>query len=366
MSTLAVEVCSVDKIEPIEKADSLELLYVKGWCCVAQKDAFKVGDLCVYFPIDSILTEELENRIFGLESKIRLEKHRIRTIKLRGQISQGLVTKFDTLGITPRKLGDDLTKELGVTKHEPPLRTGPQSNIKQASKKQVNPLFRKYTDIENFKNHVTVFEEGEQVSITEKVHGSNVRFAYLPTAPSTLWKKILKFIGMLPAYEICIGSHNVQLQDKGKNTKTFHGGNIYREMFDKYEIEQYLAPGWAFYGEVYGSSVQGGYMYGCKEGERKLCLFDIMVDGVWMDAPDFQVFCRTHGLPMVPELYRGPFNAEAAKALTAGNSVIAPTQKVREGVVIKPLKEEHCRIGRKVLKLISDEYLLVKGNTDFH
>jgi hypothetical protein len=69
---------------------------------------------------------------------------------------------------------------------------------------------------------------------------------------------------------------------------------------------------------------------------------------------------------MVPILYEGEFDYEQAKALTIGDSVLCPSQKVREGIVIKPeVESNHPNVGRKILKLISDQYLLGK-NSDFH
>ncbi len=71
------------------------------------------------------------------------------------------------------------------------------------------------------------------------------------------------------------------------------------------------------------------------------------------------------GLESVPEIYRGPFNSDLVKSLTLGPSVLCPSQKVREGVVVKPIEEEACFIGRKMLKVISEKYL-DSDQTDYH
>jgi hypothetical protein len=68
---------------------------------------------------------------------------------------------------------------------------------------------------------------------------------------------------------------------------------------------------------------------------------------------------------MVPILYVGPFDIAKVKELTKGNSILAPSQKVREGVVVKSIENQECYIGRKMLKFISDEYLL-KDQSEFH
>ena len=77
MSTLKVKIVKIDKIEPHPNADKLEICKMKDldWYCVIPINTFKVGDLCLYIPIDSVLPEELEKKIFGSDSKIKLNKH---------------------------------------------------------------------------------------------------------------------------------------------------------------------------------------------------------------------------------------------------------------------------------------------------
>ena len=153
MSTLKVEVVAIDKIEKHPNADRLDLAHVKGWQCVTSKGRFTSGEKAVYFPIDSILPESLESSLFPLDSKIKLEKHRIKTIKIRGAISQGLLCSLEELGLRANlAIGVDLTAKLDVTKYEPPVRAQ-MRGASQASRKQVNPNFNKYTEIENFKNY---------------------------------------------------------------------------------------------------------------------------------------------------------------------------------------------------------------------
>src|ERR1019366_9382616 len=121
MSELKVTVEKIKSISPIPGADFLELVGVLGWQCVTRKDAFKIGDSVVYIPIDSVLPEKLEAVIFGPDSKVKLSKHRVKTIKLRGAVSQGLVVSRELLNIVWTTEGFDLTKILGVTKYEAPV-----------------------------------------------------------------------------------------------------------------------------------------------------------------------------------------------------------------------------------------------------
>jgi RNA ligase (TIGR02306 family) len=382
----------VERIRSVEShpnADRLDLVQVLDWRCVAQKGAFQVGDLCVYFPIDSILPQSVEDLIFGPDAKVKLSNHRVRTIKLRGAISQGLVVKPPTIypalpaTMLGRQIheGMDLTEQLGVTKYEPPAARMPGlMNGRQATRKETNPNFQKYTDLENAKNYPDVFEQGEPVNITEKIHGTNFRAGYVPTNCNTLWKKVKRFFRRLPATEFVYGSRNVQMQDSATNRHTWleakakTSSNVYVDACQNYSLRTLLkshmeATGLksiVVYGEVYGDGIQKGYAYGCDPGEHRLVLFDIMADGKYISDGQFRDRCDMMGLPVVPNVYSGPYVPELAKKLTEGPSLLEPRQKVREGVVVKPVAETtHPMLGRKVLKLISDEYLL-KDQTEFH
>lgn len=363
MSTHAVEVTPIVAINPHPNADRLEIATVKDWQCVVGKGTFKPGDLCVYIPIDSVLPQPVLDKVFA-GSKIA-PTPRVKTIKLRGAISQGIAVHPNDLGVTA-KAGKDVASELGITKYEPPAPgfQGGGDGKARPGRSQTNPNFRKYTGIENAKNHPHTFVEGEPVIVTEKIHGTNFRAGYVPFYADTLWKKVKRFFGMAPEFEFVYGSHNVQLQSK-LLYKGFYDSNVYAEAVVKYRLKDVLKPGEVVYGEIYGDGIQKGYAYGSGKGQRDLALFDVMIEGQYLDPLAFEKWADARQLPRVPVLYRGPFNREHVKSLTVGDSVLAPTQKVREGVVCKPLEEATAYLGRKVLKFISDAYLL-GDQTDYH
>ena len=367
MSTLKVEVVRIDSIEKHPNADRLDLAVVRDWRCVTAKDRFRAGDKAVYFPIDSILPEALEAKLFPADSKIKLEKHRIRTIKIRGAISQGLLCSLAELGLKDCAIGTDLTEKLGVTKYEPPVHMTPQSRANQVSRHQVNPHFNKYTDIENFKNYPELFAADDEVVVLEKIHGTNFRAGYVPFHASTIWKKIKRFFGIAPAWEFVYGSHNVQLQDKFRyNGYHSENGNVYAEAVNKYRLRELIPEGHVVYGEIYGDGIQKGYTYGCAAGERRLAIFDIKIEGLYIDHDSVKHWTHRRQLPHAPIEYIGPFiSREAVKQFVDGPSSICSSQKVREGVVIKPLKESMTYMGRKILKFKSDEFLL-KTEDDTH
>lgn len=366
MSSLKVEVVQIDAIEKHPNADRLDLAVVKDWRCVTSKDRFVAGSLAVYFPIDSILPEALEAKLFPPDSKIKLEKHRIRTIKIRGAISQGLLCTLDELGLRNYPVGVDLATKLGVTKFEPPVNDAPQGRANQTSRKQTNPFFNKYTDIENFKNYPNLFQPDDDVVVTEKLHGTSFRAGYVPFHASTWWKRIKRFFGLAPKFEFVYGSHNVQLQDKifynGYHSET---GNVYAEMVAKYKLKEVLPRNVVIYGEIYGEGIQKDYSYGLTD-ERRMAVFDVKIDGNYMDHHSAMLLCSRYGLPRIPVEHVGPFvSRDFVKQWVDGPSKLNPLQKVREGVVIKSLREEMTYAGRKMLKFKSDEFLL-KTDDDTH
>ncbi len=363
MSTLQVLVVQIEDIISHPNADKLEVAVIAGWNCVVQKDAFKKGDIGVYFPIDSILPELLEYKIFGPDSKIVLHKHRVRTIKLRGAISQGLLVRPATIGLPEGTVGADLTEYLGVTKYEPPVPEFQKFQGRIATKKEVNPHFHKYTKIENIKNYKQMFEPEEDVVATEKIHGTNFRAGWVPFVAITWAEKIKKFFGFSPEWQFVFGSHNVQLQHK-MLYDGFYEKNVYAQMVKKYDLEKKIPKGFVLYGEIYGDGIQKDYSYGLMNNQHDMVCFDIMKDGVYLNFVEAADMAHGLGIPQPPILYSGPFSGLDLEILVLGPSLLGP-QKVREGAVIRSHEEKKSILGRKVLKAISPEYLL-KDNTEFH
>lgn len=353
----------IDALYPHPNADKLEVAQIKGWHTVVAKGYYKVGQIVLYLPIDTVIPTSIESLIFSPDSKIKLKDSRIRTIKIRGVISQGLIISAATLKLPHLELGMDYGANLGVHKYEPPiegisLSVGSQS----VSPKNINPNFLKYTKLENFKNHPMLFESGESIIVTEKIHGTNFRAGYIKIPANTLWKKFLQLIKYLPKYEFIFGSHNQQLS----NYELSEPKSIYAKIVSKYNLQDKLKPNRVIYGEIYGHGIQTGYSYGCGKQEFKLAVFDARISGVYLSYNIFVSFCQALGLPSVPLLYRGPYSLETIQALAKGSSTLCLFPTVREGIVIRHELEGHSSIGRKILKFINEEYLLNSKNTDFH
>lgn len=352
MSSLIVEVCKIDNISKHPNADKLDIATIKGWNCIVGRNEYKPGDLVVFVPPDSVLPESLIE-----ERKLDYLKNgeRVRAVKLRGVVSQGLIL---SLPDGSRWLeGQDVGSKLGISKWEPPVKQIQGSQ--KTGRRRSNPHFYKYTDIENIRNYNNVFVLGEDVIMTEKIHGSNFRAGNLRKASKNWWQKLL--VRIFGEYEFVYGSHNVQL-DAFKARKCFYKDNPYGKICQRYNLAEIIPPDTTIYGEIYGKGIQD-LTYGLEDIE--LAVFDVMRGGVYLSYAEVKEFCKQRGLPTVPTLFVGQFSQEALAGATSGKSKICVTQ-IREGCVVRPMVEEqNMKIGRKILKSVSEDYLLRKNATEF-
>jgi RNA ligase (TIGR02306 family) len=360
MSSLIVEVCKVDDIQKHPNADRLSIVTVKGWHCIVGLDQYKPGDFVTFVPPDCIIPKEM---IEKLNLEYLRKDDRTKTVKLRGCLSEGLI-----LDLPEGRWheGDDVSSVLGITKWQPPEPKYSIRGAKQASKKRINPLFDKYTDIENIKHFTDVFKDDDEVVVTEKIHGCNSRFGNLEIAISKnqpvldkleLWikKNILK-----QTHEFVYGSHMVQITNHS-NRKSYYSEDVWGNIAKRYDLAKKIPKDYIVYGEIYGEGIQD-LTYGIKGTD--ILVFDIKYKGEYLNWEVVKSLCNAWGLKHVPEIYVGKYNNKVLE-LTNGKSIICPEQ-MREGIVIKMLHEENdIQIGRKILKSVSEEYLTRKNGTEY-
>ncbi len=336
MASFAVLVRRI-KVFPHPNADLLELAQVDDYHCVVKKDTFKTGDLIAYIPEASLVPEalliemNLQGRLSGSE------KNRVKAVKLRGELSQGLV-----LPARPHwQEGDDVTAELGIVKWVPPIPVHMAGELAPAPEG-----WHGYTDIENLKRYPAVLTLGEEVVATEKVHGTCTLVGLLNGVQAVSSKGY--------------GASGQTLKDDGKN--------LYWRMARKYQLFDKLEGlgNVMLFGETYGVGVQD-LGYGAMKGEPEFFAFDLARNGRYLDYDDFVKICAERGIPMSKLLYRGPFGPECL-AHTSGKETLSGKQThVREGIVIRPVQErfEHS-VGRVILKSVNPDYLLRGGEaTEF-
>ena len=370
-SNFRVPLTKVLKVENHPNADRLDVVTVYGFQVIAGKGLYKVNDIVVYCPIDSIIDYELEKILFPPNSKIKLTHNRVRQIKIRGLASQGMLIPPGLLK-QHVKLEEDCSEQLKITKYEPPAK-GPamtaSKNPGGRNRTYENKLFHKYNGLTALKWVPSIFE-GQEVVIQEKLHGTNARAGIVPYEANSLLKKFLKFIGLAPKYEKCYGSNNVEISAKNKATRNnYYSEDIYGTTFNKMDVFSKLKPGQIVYGEIIGPGIQANYDYGLTY--HKFVLFDVkelQQDGKykWLDPGEVNLFAKLNNFEVVPKLYEGMYNKEVAYGLTFGASVYCPEQKVREGIVVKAAQGYDCEGNKRAYKWVSEAYLSDDTNTDEH
>lgn len=322
------------------------LAHIKGWQFVIKKNEdgspmFGVGEKVVYIPIDSVLSKQFAEEI-GVASYLSQKTDAtgsrvlvVRQAKLRGEPSFGIVIRPDLPGW---KVGLDVAEYYGITKFMAPFKSSAGDAMPD------HPLFTKYTDIENMRHFPNVIAEGETVVVTEKIHGTNCRIAMIDG-------------------ELMAGSMEVRRKppinadQPGTYWFPLSIPQVREMMENLYPKHQAI-----LFGEVFGSSIQSLH-YGCR-GRVGFRAFDLLVDGKYADWKQFVELTDHYHVDRVPTLDIGPFNLEKVRCLSGGKTVL-DGDHIREGVVVKPIVERtDPKIGRVILKYISDEYLLSKGISD--
>lgn len=375
MSTFSVKVIRIRAIEPIENADAIELAVIGDYRSVVKKNEFSKGDLAVYIPEAALVPDWLLEKM-GLTGRLAgKDKNRVKAVKLRGCLSQGILYPVRQLKKTTASLeytadgdvivvneGDDVADLLKIVKWEPEIPAQFAGELYNAGTR-----FTINYDVENFKKFPDVLVEGEDVVFTEKLHGTFCGVGILPKKdanPKHWHDRIVVFSKGLGARGLCFtntenNSRNVYIRALTKK-KVFE--NLLR-VYDNIDVPVFIL------GEVFGKGVQdlaydtdldfrvfdvaGGY----RDEEQAFWPWELVETTAW-----------SLGLQSVPALYKGPFSKEKMIEYTTGKeSVSGKEAHIREGIVIKPWNERVVDdLGRVILKSVSEDYLLRKGGTEYN
>lgn len=319
-------------------AHSIEQVSVLGWRLIAKRDEFQIGDLCVYFEIDSVLDPELF-WVMEHASFMQTRGWRVKTLKLNNLyldqnrlfpvISQGLALRTDILPVDDFQEGDDVTSILQVKKWERPLSdfgdmAGPF------------PDFISKTDEIRLQSAPWLIEElrGEPYRITLKYDGSSM----------TAW------------YD------NGQLHVASRNHERKNDGNKFFSVAEKYKFEEVLAthPSMVLQGEVYGYGIQSN-PHNVK-GVEFVC-FNVYDrdDMKYLSALDAFEFCVSNGIPHVEVLHEGlSFNYTLSQLEEMARGFYPNTNSPREGIVVRQSYNKYSKhlSGRISFKVINIDYLL--------
>ncbi len=325
----------IKALDPIENADAIVKATVLGWQLVVKKDEFRVGELCVYCEIDSLLPDQpafsfLANRGW-----------RIRTIRLRGQVSQGICFPLSVLPPgAPGAEGNDVTEVLGIRLYEPPVPAHLAGKVRGPF-----PSFIPKTD----ETRVQVLEElltkyaGKPCYVTEKLDGSSATY-YLRNG----------FFG------VCSRSLDL-LEDEPGTERPNSFWKVARELNIEEKLRG-LSRNMALQGELIGEGIQGNKYRIRGHTVRFFNAFDID-HHQYLGFAEFSELLETLELETVPVLNTNwPLIADipALVADSAGRSVLGDTP--REGIIIRPMTEQRdilgTSVGRVSFKVISPAFLL--------
>ena len=351
----------IDDIQPIEGADAIEVAVLGGWKVVVKKGEYQPGDLCVYCEIDCWMPHDLAPFLSkGKEPRVYegIKGEKLRTVKLRGQISQGLLISLPVaagfieaklhaenpnemvtvrLGMTP--VGTDISEDLGIIKWEPVLPANMAGQVKG-----LFPSFIRKTDQERCQNIVDeIFVENKDAryEVTIKMDGSSVT-GYKYQADTG----------------VCSRNLELKIDDTNKDNalvKMFQGSML-QAVLDK------MGENIAVQGELMGPGIQGNrenfkdtkfFIFDAQfiddqryltPDERKALFTDLIGYGV--DEQTVQHVPVLHFNVTLAEL--GIFNIEDLLKFAEGASINHP---VREGLVFKRMD------GGFSFKAISNKFL---------
>lgn len=328
----------IKALEPIEAADAIEKATVLGWQLVVKKGEFRVGDLAVYCEIDSLMPDKPEFEF------LKPRGMRIRTVRLRGQISQGICFPLSILPGDFSVVEDaDCTEVLGITKYEPPM----PACLNGIAKGKF-PSFIPKTDETRVQVLQAVLDKykGEKCYVTEKVDGTSVTY-YLNNG------------------EFGVCSRNLELIEDAENSIW----KVARQM----NIENKLRStgiNIAIQGELVGEGIQSNKLK--LRGQTVMFFNAFYIDKfAYFDFSDFNKLISDFEWPLVPIVtlnYELGNDIEAIIRMATIRSIICPDVWA-EGIVIRSFTEksdlllsnEYFYKGRISFKAINPEFLLKYG-----
>jgi RNA ligase (TIGR02306 family) len=332
----------IEEISPIEGADKIEVARVGGWRVVVKKGEFQVGHLAVFCEIDSFIPHDLAPFLTrpGKEPAEfnGVKGQRLRTVRLRGQISQGLLLPFSILNVTENGVtyesltdeGCDVTEILKIQKWEKPIPSNMQGIMRGNFPSCVPKTDQER--VQNIKTSVLEQYVGHHFEVTEKMDGSSCTM-------------LLDSEGL---FHVC--SRNVDLE-RDEN-------NVYWQMAIKYDVEAKLrnlitlGESMAIQGEICGPGIQGNQY---EFTETDFFVYDMYtpLDDTYCPAYIRQELVEALGMRHVPVVVMGRLNTADRDTLledAKDRSVFNDTP--REGLVFKLNSKD-----RFSFKVISNDWL---------
>lgn len=338
------------RIDPIEGADMIEKATILGWEVVIKKGEFKAGDLAAYIQIDTVVPDIDQFHFLD-------ERHfRVRTIKLRKQISQGLIVPLPP---GTWQEGDDLTEILGVKKYSK------DPEVFEDRPRMPNKWYKKWWYILKFRFLVKIFPGLKKVNrarfpkdlcpITDEERIQN-----MPQILTSHAGKPFIVSEKLDGSSITIIKHKKRYRVCSRRFELLNAKNEWREVFESTGFAAHIEA-LATHFKTTRIIVQGEFI-GKPQGNRyqlpanEIRLFNIYVDGARLNQSEFHRVCEAYKIPCVPLLHGFDLNFDLPGIIkfAEGKSILNKTIE-REGLVFR------CTSDQTSFKVISNKYLLLNN-----
>lgn len=320
------------KIFPHPNADKLEVGLVGQFQVVVEKGRYQDGDEVIFIPAKSLLpdviAEPYRNYLVGPE------KNRVHSTRLRGELSMGVIYPADGFEDVP--LGEDISERLGITEYFPPIPVELAGDVYPLPSV---PNFGHF-DVEQPRVFAEELVEGEQVFITEKLHGTQLS--------ATLTSDGVFFITSKG-----LAKRGVALKESDSNAywRAARDANL------RVRMEDILSKTGASVVQVFGEvvRVQKGFHYGFEN--PTLRVYETRLDGVPASIGHEPVIDCLQDI-YVPLVWTGPYSAEKATELAKGNETLTGKGlHIKEGVVVSPVLPRYVHgKGWLYVKFLNPKY----------
>ena len=354
----------ITNIVPIENCDNIALAIVDGWTVIIKKSEFSIGDSCVFFEIDSFLP--LESRYEFLKKTTKFdgkEGYRIKTMKMKGVLSQGLalpLTMFPEVSTND----DDVTNRLNIIKFDLEQFYGANTAGPRERKYGSFPTFIPKTDQPRIQNMTHMFLTHKDTTFEEtlKLDGSSMT-CYKITNKPTLFQRVLSFFGkQLPIYKFGVCSRNVDLKPSDNKVQVFDNfgkKSVYAQSdfwatAIKMDIENKLPIGYAIQGELIGPSIQANHE---KVSSLDYFVFDVydINKKQYLTPEARREFCKQYSIQHVPVT-----NPNATPLQMTLEELLAhvDTESMNPGTVSEGRVYKSNSYPTMSFKVINNKYLL--------
>ena len=343
MNRALATVETIREVAPIPGADNIEVVTVRGWKVVVKKeDAFESGRRCVYFEVDSALPVEDQRYAFLAARGTKTMPngtpvHVLRTARLKGQVSSGLVLPLSDFPELDNAPDGDVTAILGIEKWDPPL---PMSTGGEIAGRFPTHLANK-TDSERIQNLTP--EQWTDITAVER----DPFGAYYDWT----WQATEKLDGTSVTYirhdgRLIVCSRNYEIRD---------GDNAYWNMARKYGLIEDLPDRTILQGEIYGLGINSNRL---RINDVRFAAFNVGEVG-YQGSYDIETWSLTPTVPVL-SLTLPPSVEDAIAQVDGLKSNINP-DRLAEGVVWKLRGPREVALPCPpvpTFKVISDSYLI--------